>query len=354
MKRFTNRLRLLLLVALAAFSVAVPARAADTPAKAVIQIPQLTFDFGEASEGGEINHDFIVQNTGAAPLEISEVKSSCGCTVARFDKTIPPGGEGKISVKVNLKNQHAGDLAKNLVVFSNASNSPKTTISVSGKVKAFIEVSPMSAIFFRGLPDQVREAVVELRAVSRPFHIQKVVNSVEDKMSAKVETVEDGRVYRIAISNLLKKGNYSGTVVVHTDIPEKPEILLRITAQIEGEVSVTPPNVFVGVLTANQPSRTAKVSVRATRGKAFKITKLDYDTKLLNVTSRLFESDKPEKGYIVEIVPDLSTIPANERRQTKVTIETDAGPDENQTISVQIHNMKTPEETPAREGREAK
>jgi hypothetical protein len=40
----------------------------------VIQIPEATFDFGEAMEGTEVEHTFTVKNTGKAPLQIEQVR----------------------------------------------------------------------------------------------------------------------------------------------------------------------------------------------------------------------------------------------------------------------------------------
>jgi hypothetical protein len=39
-----------------------------------IKVPESTYDFGEIMEGGEVAHDFIVTNTGKAPLEINQVR----------------------------------------------------------------------------------------------------------------------------------------------------------------------------------------------------------------------------------------------------------------------------------------
>lgn len=53
-------------------------------------------DFGVVNEqDGPVNTDYIVKNIGDAPLVLTEVKPSCGCTQPEWTKdTIPPGGEG--------------------------------------------------------------------------------------------------------------------------------------------------------------------------------------------------------------------------------------------------------------------
>jgi hypothetical protein len=40
----------------------------------VIDVPETTFDFGEAFEGTEVTHDFVVKNTGKADLLIDQVR----------------------------------------------------------------------------------------------------------------------------------------------------------------------------------------------------------------------------------------------------------------------------------------
>ena len=48
--------------------------------------PEPTFDFGSQDNEGKVEHDFTVMNVGTGTLEISDVKSSCGCTVAEMAK----------------------------------------------------------------------------------------------------------------------------------------------------------------------------------------------------------------------------------------------------------------------------
>lgn len=51
-----------------------PTPASASQANPSISIPEKVYDFGEAAEGGEVVHDFIVKNTGQAPLEINQVR----------------------------------------------------------------------------------------------------------------------------------------------------------------------------------------------------------------------------------------------------------------------------------------
>jgi hypothetical protein len=95
-------------------------------AKEEVKGPVITFkesskDFGDITQGDKVEHVFKLENTGKAPLVISNVAATCGCTVPSWPKEpIAPGKTGEIKVTFNS----AGKMGKqNSVVriYSNAS-----------------------------------------------------------------------------------------------------------------------------------------------------------------------------------------------------------------------------------------
>ena len=60
-------------------------------------LDERSFDAKEVKEGEAIEHTFTVRNTGDRALEIKKVTPDRGCSLAHFDRTILPGGEGKTS-----------------------------------------------------------------------------------------------------------------------------------------------------------------------------------------------------------------------------------------------------------------
>ena len=88
------------------------------------KLPELTFetlehDFGKITEGEKVEYDFKFTNTGEAPLIISEVKASCGCTTPSWPKgVIKPGESDIIKVAYNSTGR-PGNFSKGIVVTSN-------------------------------------------------------------------------------------------------------------------------------------------------------------------------------------------------------------------------------------------
>jgi len=75
---------------------------------------------------------FTFTNTGNAPLIISEVKTSCGCTVPTYSKeAILPGEEGEIKIKYDTK--RLGSFTKTVTVLSNA-NLARKTLKIKGTI----------------------------------------------------------------------------------------------------------------------------------------------------------------------------------------------------------------------------
>lgn len=57
-----------------------------------IAVSETLYDFGSVGAKEVVQHEFIIANQEEAPLTISRVYTTCGCTTADFPETvIPPG-----------------------------------------------------------------------------------------------------------------------------------------------------------------------------------------------------------------------------------------------------------------------
>jgi hypothetical protein len=100
--------------------------------------PQLSFvkvehDFGTIEQHSEAIAVFEFTNTGKQPLILTDVRTSCGCTVPDWPKNpILPGKKATITVKYDSKN--LGVILRQITVISNASV-PSVTLTIKGLVK---------------------------------------------------------------------------------------------------------------------------------------------------------------------------------------------------------------------------
>lgn len=106
------------------------ALAQDKTAK--IEFEQTTIDYGTIEKGADGVRVFKFKNTGDAPLIISNVKSSCGCTIPKKPNgPIMPGQTGEIEVKYDTK--RVAPIRKTVTVMSNA-DTPTVALKIKGTV----------------------------------------------------------------------------------------------------------------------------------------------------------------------------------------------------------------------------
>ena len=119
---------LLLILSIALFSVNLNAQ--DKVAK--IEFKTEVIDYGTIEKGADGVRVFEFTNTGDAPLIISNVKSTCGCTVPKKPEgPIMPGKTGEISVKYNTNK--VMPIRKTITVTSNA-DTPTVALKIKGLV----------------------------------------------------------------------------------------------------------------------------------------------------------------------------------------------------------------------------
>jgi len=102
------------------------------------KLPELTFetnthDFGKLTEGDKVEYDFRFTNTGEAPLIISDVRASCGCTTPDWPRGVIKAGESNVVKVVYNSKGHPGEFSKGIVVTANTYPN-QTTLKISGVV----------------------------------------------------------------------------------------------------------------------------------------------------------------------------------------------------------------------------
>lgn len=111
--------------------------------KAHIEFNTGVHDFGKVIFGEPAKFDFVFKNTGVDTLLITEVQSTCGCTIPKWsNKPVAPGEKGLIEVSYDTR--RSGEFEKGITVFSNADNSAMLLV-----IKGFVTPNPHKEILGR-------------------------------------------------------------------------------------------------------------------------------------------------------------------------------------------------------------
>lgn len=113
-------------------SVSIAQEASNVPGP-VITFEESDFNFQDIHQGDKVEHIFNFENTGDAPLIITNVQTTCGCTATNWEREpILPGA--KSSIKVNFNS--AGKMGRQNKVITIISNSvaPLNQIKITTNV----------------------------------------------------------------------------------------------------------------------------------------------------------------------------------------------------------------------------
>lgn len=101
---------------------------------AVIKFETEVIDYGTIEQHSDGARLFTFTNEGDAPLLITNVKTSCGCTVPSYSKApILPGKTGELNIKYDTK--RLGAFTKTITVISNAEGGNKI-LKIKGNIVA--------------------------------------------------------------------------------------------------------------------------------------------------------------------------------------------------------------------------
>ena len=98
----------------------------------VITFETSEIDYGTINQNADGERIFKFTNTGDSPLVITQVKTSCGCTVPSYSRTpVLPSESGEIKIK--YATNRIGAFKKTITVISNASE-PNKILYIKGNV----------------------------------------------------------------------------------------------------------------------------------------------------------------------------------------------------------------------------
>ena len=111
-------------------------RDANSGSFATVSFEEAEHDFGNIKNGTPVETVFRYTNTGSSPLVVSNIQSTCGCTVpSDWTKQVAPGETGEMKVKFDGRGN--GVVTKSITMTTNTEKGSETV-----RIKATIEGDP--------------------------------------------------------------------------------------------------------------------------------------------------------------------------------------------------------------------
>jgi hypothetical protein len=222
--------------------------AAHASAGPRLQVVEPNHDFGSVPQGSSVRHDFKLRNTGDAPLEIIDVRPSCGCTTAgEWTRTIKPGETGTLPIQMETA-QFAGAIAKTITISSNDPSRPQAVLEVKADVWTPVKVST-PVLVFPALADP-NEAVT--RSVTIRHQVDGILTISDlriDKPVFKTELKETvpGKEFELLVSTIppIPAGTQTARITMKSSNEKMPELVVQAVATLLPPVQVAPTEIIL-------------------------------------------------------------------------------------------------------------
>ncbi|MCB9033474.1 MAG: DUF1573 domain-containing protein [Chitinophagales bacterium] len=167
------------------------AQTTDAPAgvNSDIKFDVSEIDYGSIEKGSNGVREFTFTNPGTEPLQITNARGSCGCTVPSYSKDpVLPGAKSVIQVKYDTN--RVGPFSKTVTVNTNSATTPVVTLRIHGTVNApAVEEAPQVPQFQPVDAPQVEAPKVAPAPKPVPA-VAPVPTKVVEKTEAKIEKEE--------------------------------------------------------------------------------------------------------------------------------------------------------------------
>lgn len=333
----TRTLRPAILTLCAAALLAAPAFAQEAAQAEGAQpravLPEPIFDAGKVAKGESIVHDFLIRNAGEAPLQITDVRPACGCTVADFDRTIAPGETGKVHATLD-SSTFDGPISKTITVLTNDPVNPKLTLAVKAEVQPYLFIQPGYARFVQAQqsePGSVRQILftttfddLRILDVQSPYPFLDVTYREATEADEPREQAT-GRQWVVDLTLDYAKapvGTLAEYVTIRTNHPNQAVLKLPVSGFVRPMIAVTPTAADFGDIKLDEEQK-ASMLIRS------------FATEEVQVTSA--ETDVP--GVELSVTP----VEQGRRYNLNVTLspEMPKGPFEG-TIKIKTDSKKAP------------
>jgi hypothetical protein len=148
--------------------------------------------------------------------------------VAEFDQVIPPGGEGRVTIKVSTGG-YRGPKQWNAEVYTNDPRWKEFILTVKAYVKPVLTVKPVKVNVYYDEGEFVTREVDIIAEIPRPLTLVPAHFDLGERLTYRIEEIEKGKRFKVIFQNIPgRSGRFRGILRLNTNYPEKSSIMIWV------------------------------------------------------------------------------------------------------------------------------
>jgi hypothetical protein len=206
-------------------------------------------DFGRVLKGTPVRHSFQVENPRGEAFRLARIDKSPGIDIDGVFAEISPAGTATLTVSLDTRPLN-GRYRGLVMLYGDGAKTPDRTFALTGEILPPVSVEPRPVVFLvasRG--EELSKAIDLVNHEESPLAITEVRHPT-DRFSTTVETLEDGRRYRlhIAINPSGPGGKHTESIGIKTTSLALPEVGVTVNSYLRERVYTFPESVDLGTI----------------------------------------------------------------------------------------------------------
>lgn len=248
-----------------------------------------THEFGVVARGAQLKHSFKMTNIYKVPLEITQIRVSCGCVRAEASvKVLQPNQTSLLHVYMDSR-QFNGPKTVRVYVTVGPEYISTATLFVSANGRQDVVLNPPSLDFGQIARGQTPARYVDIvYGGGQDWRVTEIVKSAASPFELRVEELPrlvgqaPRRGYRLhaTVKGDAPPGPFKQEIILKTNDPTAPVLTYHVSGTIQATLTVTPSLLNLTGLRVGE-MQTKKVLVRGSR--PFRITAVDGQAEGVSV-----------------------------------------------------------------------
>lgn len=284
-----------------------------------IEVAEAIHDFGKIPPGETRQHEFVYRNLGSEPLEVKQVRTSCGCTTTgEWDRRVEPGESGRVAIKFS-SGSYSGVLQRNVTLVTNDPRQPQLVLQVKAQIWAPFEVNPKT-VMFQYDPDSTEGQTRVVRVTNQLDEPMAIVGvqSGHPGFAATIEAVNPGREFELSISTVppVGRGTVSTAVTLEPADTNLAPVRVMAYAVEQRPLTVSPISLVLPAGPVRAGTRRPSVTIRNNTSQPFALSEVSIN--LPGVEVEVQELQANQFFTLTPVFPEGFELPVGERVQMRV------------------------------------
>lgn len=274
-----------------------------------IVLSQPNWDFGQAWEDEPQTLNLNIRNEGASPLILTNVRSTCGCTVAQPAKReLAPGETTSMNVRFDTHGKQ-GDVSSKVIIESSDIVTPKVEFAIKGFVKRAIVRNPLGGLVIR-TRERAPGATAAVRLenqLAEPMKLELVQSTIPE-LDIRINEITPGVAYDVIgkTTGALPPGILRGDLTFRSGLSREGTFSIPVRIQTLGKIEPVPAAILLRVEDAAPVTRKVQLQYFGSDGVAgLRITEATSNNPAVRVTVGIA---RPPEAWMAKLTPPVTAL----------------------------------------------